>query len=84
MAKYRIIEEGEKFYPQEKKNILSPWKFLDNYWASNTWFSDKDECRCHSMEEAIKVIEKRINFKEKAKKVVYKYPLSEQTFGGNK
>jgi hypothetical protein len=81
MTKYRIIEEGQNFYPQEKKTMLSPWRFLDNYWARKSWLYDKDECRCHSMKEAIKVIEKRIRFKETTKKVIHKYPVIEHNEG---
>jgi hypothetical protein len=83
MKKYRIIEEGKKFYAQEKKTILSPWMFLDNYFASKTWIFDKYECQCSSIESAIEVIEKRITFKEKPKKVIHKYPLTTNIKGGN-
>lgn len=81
MAKYRIIQENEWFYPQEKANVFYPWVFLDNWFAHNTWLLDKDECRCNSLERAIEVIEKRINFKKKPKKptrLIIKYPLENQ------
>lgn len=81
MTKYRIIEEGQKFYPQEKKTMLSPWRFLDNYLASSSWLNDKDECICDSMKDAIKVIERRIKWKETAKKVIHKYPVIEHNEG---
>jgi hypothetical protein len=81
MTKYRIIEEGQKFYPQEKKTMLSPWRFLDNYWASSSWLDDKDECICRSMKDAINVIERRIKWKETAKKVIHKYPVIEHNEG---
>lgn len=86
MNKYRIIEEGGNFYPQEKKTILSPWKFLDNYWESILWLYDRHESICNSMEDAIEVIEKRIEFlgePKKVKKVIHKYPLTLNNEGGD-
>ena len=85
MAKYRIIKENGLFYPQEKANVFSPWLFLDNWIAESTWVFDQGEAICDSMEEAMEVIEKRINFKKKPKKpkrVIIKYPLTINNEGG--
>ena len=86
MAKYRIIKENGLFYPQEKANVFSPWEFIDNCFASMTWRSiKKRESRCDSIERAIEVIEKRMDFKKKPKKpnrVIIKYPLTINNEGG--
>jgi hypothetical protein len=86
MAKYRIIKENGLFYPQEKANVVSPWLFIDNCFASMIWRStNKRESRCDSIERAIEVIEKRMDFNKKPKKpkrVIIKYPLTINNEGG--
>jgi hypothetical protein len=61
MAKYRILQTGKStFYPQEKKSMLQPWRYLCNHWPHKTWDGDfKSQSACATLEKAMEVISKR-------------------------
>jgi hypothetical protein len=80
MAKYRIVEERNGVYAQEKATMLHRWRWLDNRNADITW-DDKyyggKHAYCSSLEEAKRVIEKRIAYVKEFKKYpkIHKYKI---------
>ena len=79
MAKYRILEERNGVYAQEKATMLHRWRWLDNRNADITW-DDKYyrglHAYCSSLDEAKRVIENRIEYVKYIKKYpkIHKYP----------
>jgi hypothetical protein len=79
MAKYRIVEERNGVYAQEKATMLHRWRWLDNRNADITW-DDKYyrgiHAHCSSLDEAKRVIENRIEYVKCIKKYpkIHKYP----------
>jgi hypothetical protein len=61
MAKYQIVQTGKStFYPQEKKSILHPWRYIDNHAPRRTWDNKyKGQSLCLDLERAMEVIRKR-------------------------
>jgi hypothetical protein len=72
MAKYRILEENGKFYPQEKRFWLIAWEYIDRDEVYLTW-SIKNNSICKSLNEAEEVIEKRIAKINKKKSIIHEY-----------
>lgn len=79
MRKYRILQEGKKFYPQEKSFWLFGWEYLDNWIAGITWSKDRrHNSVCERLSDAEEVIEKRINFLKKEEVIIHEYKLKEK------
>ncbi len=72
MKKYRILQIGNRFYPQESRWF--GWVYLDNLIASTTWSKrSRTQSLCETKEHAEKIINKRIKFLENAKHTIHEY-----------
>lgn len=61
MRKYRVLQVGNIFYPQEKRFLC--WRYIDGTFHEFTWSNfDKDRSECESLLYAKGMIKKRKEF----------------------
>lgn len=71
MAKYRVKQVGEDFYPMVKRYWVFGWEYIDNSVPSLTWNTGRFS-KCSCLYDAEKVIERYKKATEKPK-VTYHY-----------
>ena len=75
--KYRIIQEGNLFYPQKKSFLF--WEYISNidFWLNKVesvyWhlYSPKVQAVCFSYEEALRQIQKHKERKPNKKRIIH-------------
>lgn len=77
MTKYRIIQDANGFYAQERKTVFHFWRWLARNDADLTNYSKygKPSSYCASLDIAKNVILKRIEYLQHLKKfpIIHKY-----------
>jgi hypothetical protein len=75
--KYRIIQEGNVFYPQKKSFLF--WEYIPNieFWLNHVGglnqynYSPRLQAVCFSYEEALRQIEKHKERKPNKKRIIH-------------